>query len=83
MTIRKKTPMVAKQGLMKLEIREIDSNTAQTITKGGSSFEVTSKLVLHAEKEKIKFESGKWSRYILFLRQFNCRRNRIHQETIC
>jgi hypothetical protein len=49
-----------------------------SITKGGSSFGVTSKLVLHAEKEKIKFKSSKWSRYMLFLRQFNCWRNRIH-----
>jgi hypothetical protein len=68
---------------MKLDIHEIDPNTVQAITKGGSSSKVISKLVLHAEKEKIKFESSKWSRYILILRQLNCRRIRIRYETIC
>lgn len=40
---------------MQITIREIDKNTIQYVRKGGSSFEVTSKLVLHAENGKISY----------------------------
>ena len=40
---------------MKLELREIDPNTVSPVTKGGSSFEVTSKLVLQAENGQISY----------------------------
>jgi len=40
---------------MKITIREIDEGTVQAIKKYGSSFEVTSKLVLHATNRKISY----------------------------
>ena len=40
---------------MQITIREIDKNTIQYVKKGGSSFEVNSKLELHAENGKISY----------------------------
>lgn len=40
---------------MEITIREIDENTVQHVQKGGSSFEVKSKLVLHAENDRIRY----------------------------
>ncbi len=40
---------------MKITIREMDESSSQSIKKYGSSFEVTSKLVLHAENGKIRY----------------------------
>ena len=40
---------------MNITIREMDNDTIQYIKKGGSSFEVRSKLVLHAENGKISY----------------------------
>ena len=40
---------------MQITIREIDESTIQLVKKGGSSFEVTSKLVPHAENGKITY----------------------------
>ena len=40
---------------MKITIHEIEVNAIQSVKKGGSSFEVTSKLILHAENGKIYY----------------------------
>lgn len=40
---------------MQITIREIDESTVQSVKQYGSSFEVTSKLVLHAENGKISY----------------------------
>jgi len=40
---------------MKITIREMDESSSQSIKKYGSPFEVTSKLVLHAESGKIRY----------------------------
>jgi ribosomal protein S18 acetylase RimI-like enzyme len=40
---------------MEITIREIDENTIQDVKKGGTSFEVNSKLVLHAENGKTSY----------------------------
>lgn len=40
---------------MHITIREIDENTVQSVKQYGSSFEVTSKLILHAENGKISY----------------------------
>ena len=40
---------------MNITIREIDENTVQAVKQYGSSFEVTSKLVLHAEHGTISY----------------------------
>jgi ribosomal protein S18 acetylase RimI-like enzyme len=47
--------MTVRQVLMKITIREIDQNTVQSVKNGGSTFEVTSKLVPHAENGKISY----------------------------
>jgi ribosomal protein S18 acetylase RimI-like enzyme len=40
---------------MNITIREIDESTVQSVKRYGSSFDVTSKLVLHAENGKISY----------------------------
>lgn len=40
---------------MNITIREMDETTVQSVKQYGSSFEVTSKLVLHAENGKIHY----------------------------
>lgn len=41
---------------MNITIREVDQDTIQSVRKGGSSFEVTSKLVLHAQDGKVSYK---------------------------
>lgn len=40
---------------MEITIREMSEDTVQPLKKGGSSFEVKSKLVLHAENNRIRY----------------------------
>jgi ribosomal protein S18 acetylase RimI-like enzyme len=40
---------------MNITVREIDESTVQSVKQYGSSFEVTSKLMLHAENGKISY----------------------------
>jgi streptothricin acetyltransferase len=40
---------------MKITIREIEENTIESVKQYGSSFEVTSKLILHTENRKISY----------------------------
>jgi ribosomal protein S18 acetylase RimI-like enzyme len=40
---------------MKITIREMDENSVEYVKKGGSSFEVKSKLILHAKEGSISY----------------------------